>query len=109
MMTEHLFPILELSGDSAEKDIWEITSAHIIDLGTFCRNVLLNHPGNQPKCKSQFCKKKKKSQDRRASSSLARRKTNLSSPAGSSGILSVYKTRRRKVGCSVTEIFGRGR
>lgn len=59
-MAEQHFPILELSGDSAEKDLWEITSVHTTDLGTFCRNVLLNHPGNQPKCKSQFCRKKPK-------------------------------------------------
>lgn len=78
-MTEQHFPILELSDPSAEKDIWEITSVHTIDPGTFCRNVLLNHPGNQPKCKSQFCKKKKKkkSQNGRAGGSLTREKTNL--------------------------------
>lgn len=45
---------------SCQEDIWKITSVHITDLGTFCRNVLLNHPGNQPKHKSQFCKKNPK-------------------------------------------------
>lgn len=76
-MAEQHFPILELSGDSAEKDLWEITSVHTTDLGTFCRNVLLNHPGNQPKCKSQLCRKNpKKGQKGRCS--LTRRKTSLS-------------------------------
>lgn len=110
-MTEQHFPILELSDHSAEKDIWEITSVHTIDPGTFCRNVLPNHPGNQPKCKSQFCKKKKKiikKSEWKGRWFSNKRENQPMKPSSLQWHLECVRG-KEKNGVFCTEVFGRGR